>query len=134
MGCKKQKGTDRKVQTNWKVYDLAMKNEDTWFIQHALEILDEMPEPWEEHTMGRPPTHPPKSLVLALLIKVKHRRTYRGIESFLREDDRYKKLGFATPPGKSTLQEAMEKVPESYLKDVEKRLSERLKKQRRISS
>jgi len=133
MGCKKQKRIDRKLQTNWKVYNLAMKNEDAWFIRHAMEILDGMPEPWDENAMGRPLKHPPKSLVLALLVKVKHRKTYRGTESYLREDDRYLKLGFTTPPGKSTLQEAMEKVPESYLEDVEQRLSERLKKRNNIS-
>lgn len=133
MGCKKQEQADRKLKTNWKVYNLAMKNEDEWFIQHAREILDAMPEPWEEHTMGRPLKHPPKSLLLALLIKMKHQKTYRGTESYLREDDRYKRLGFTSPPGKSTLQEAMEKVPEKYLEEVERQLSERLKKRSDIS-
>ncbi|HEC75887.1 MAG TPA: hypothetical protein ENI33_01335, partial [Thermoplasmatales archaeon] len=82
MGCNKDKKVDRKFKTNWKIYNLAMKNEDEWFIQNAKKIIDRMPEPWEISKRGRPP-HPPKSLVLALLLKSKHQKTYRGLESFL---------------------------------------------------
>jgi len=109
-----------------------MKYEDEWFIQNAKEIIDKMPEPWETSKMGRPPKHPPKSQVLALLFKSKHQKTYRSLESFLREDERYKKLGFNYPPGKSTLQEAMAKVPKEYLEKLESNLSKILKKQRNI--
>lgn len=137
MGCKQKdkedKKVDRKFKTNWKVYDFAMKHEDEWFIQQAKEIIDEMPEPWEQSKMGRPPKHPPKSLVLSLLFKSKHQKTYRGLESFLREDERYKKLGFTSPPGKSTLQEAMEKVPEEYIEKLEAELSTILKKRKTSS-
>lgn len=137
MGCqqkdKEDKRVDRKLKTNWKIYDLAMKQEDEWFIQQAKEIIDEMLEPWKQSKMGRPPKHPPKSLVLVLLLKPKHQKSYRGLESFLREGKRYKQLGFTSPPGKSTLQEAMAKVPEEYLEGIEEKLSAILKK-REISS
>ncbi|RLF62797.1 MAG: hypothetical protein DRN31_03645 [Thermoplasmata archaeon] len=133
MGTKsKRKETDRKLKTNWKIYDLAMKYEDEWFIQNAKKVIDKMPEPWETSKMGRPPKHPPKSLVLALFIKTKDCRTYRNTESFLRENDRYKKLGFTSPPGKTTLQEAMAKLPEYYLEKLEMELSGILKKPKNI--
>lgn len=133
MGTKsKRKKIDRKLKTNWKIYDLAMKHEDEWFIYNAKEIIDKMPEPWEISKMGRPPKHPSKSLVLALLIKSKDQKTYRSLESFLREDDRYKKLGFTSPPSKTTLQEAMAKLPEGYLENLEIELSGILKKPKNI--
>jgi hypothetical protein len=137
MGCKhhnkEEKKPDRKFKINWKIYDLAMKHEDTWFIHHAQKIIEQMPEPWESTTMGRPPKHPAKPQVLALLLKMKHRKTYRELESYLLEDDRYKRLGFTSPPGKSTLQEAMEKVPVSYLVHLESELSTVLKKRKSTS-
>ena len=91
-----------------------------------------MPEPWEHGKMGQPQKHPPKSQALALLLKSKHQKTYRELESFLREDKRYKALGFTSPPGKSTLQEAMERVPEGYLEELESELATVLKKQNSI--
>ena len=54
---KRDKKPDRKFKTNWKVYDLAMKHEDEWFIQNAEEIINKIPEPWETGKMGRPPKH-----------------------------------------------------------------------------
>jgi hypothetical protein len=136
MGCQQEGQQDRKVdrkfKTNWKVYNLAMKHEDKWFIQNAKEIVDKMPEPWETGKMGRPPKHPAKSLVLALLLKSKHQKTYRSLESSLWGDERYKKLGFTYPPSKSTLQEAMVKVPECYLEKLESELSTVLKKPKNI--
>jgi hypothetical protein len=136
MGCKQKekadKKKDRKFKTNWKIYNLAMKHEDEWFIQNAKKIIKRMPEPWERGTMGQPQKHPPKSLALALLLKSKHQKTYRELESFLREDARYKTLGFTSSPGKSTLQEAMVKVPEGYLKELESELATVLKKQNSI--
>jgi len=128
----KRKKIDRKLKTNWKIYDIAMKNEDEWLIQNAKEIIYKMPEPGETSKMGRPPKHPPKSLVLALLIKSKDRKAYRSLESFLREDARYKKLGFTSPPGKTTLQEAMAKHSEEYLEKLEIVLSDTLKKPKNI--
>jgi len=92
-----------------------------------------MPEPWKPSKKGRPPKHQAKPLLLALLLKKKHQKTYRELESYLREDERYKQLGFNTPPGKSTLQEAMVKVPESYLIRLESELSMVLKKQKNTS-
>jgi len=136
MGCKqkkkKDKKKDRKFKTNWKIYNLAMKHEDEWFIQHAKEIIKRMPEPWEHGKMGQPQKHPPKSQVLALLLKSKHQKTYRELESYLRENKRYKTLDFISPPGKSTLQEAMVKIPEGYLEKLEKGLATVLKKQNSI--
>lgn len=126
MGCKHRKA-DRRFKTNWRVYNLAMKYEDEWFIKNAKKIIDEMPEPWEVFKRGRP-SHPPKALVLALLIKQKHKKTYRSLESFLREEERYKKLGFSRPPSKSTLQEAMVKIPTDYIEKLEQRISNVLKK------
>lgn len=136
MGCKQKekadKKKDRKFKTNWKIYNLAMKHEDEWFIQNAKEIIKRMPEPWERGKMGQPQKHPPKSQALALLLKSKHQKTYRELESFLIEDERYKTLGFTSPPGKSTLQEAMAKVPEGYLEKLESGLATILKKQNGI--
>ena len=136
MGCKQRekadKKNDRKFKTNWKIYNLAMKHEDEWFIQNAKEIIKRMPEPWEHGKMGPPQKHPPKSQILALLLKSKHQKTYRELESFLMEDGRYKTLGFTSTPGKSTLQEAMAKVPEGYLKRLETDISTVLKKQNDI--
>ena len=72
MGTKsKRKETDRKLKTNWKICDLAMKYEDEWFIQNAKKVIDKMPEPWETSKMGRPPKHPPKSLVWHCLSKLR---------------------------------------------------------------
>ena len=137
MGCKhhnkEENKPDRKFKINWKIYDLAMKHEDEWFIKNAKEVIKRMPEPWELSSMGRPPKHPAKPQVLALLLKKKHKKTYRELESYLLEDDRYKRLGFTSLPGKSTLQEAMVKVPVSYLMHLESELSMVLKKRKSTS-
>jgi len=136
MGCTRKNQTkkkvDRRFKTNWKIYDLARKHEDEWFIQNAKEIIERMPEPWETSKMSRPPKHPPKPQVLALLSRSKHQKTYRELESFLRENNRYKTLGFTSPPSKSTPQEAMARVPKEYLENLESSLSSILKKQNDI--
>ena len=51
----KRKKIDRKSKTNWKIYDIAMKNEYEWFVQNAKEIIDKMPEPWETSEIGATP-------------------------------------------------------------------------------
>jgi len=51
----KRKKIDRKLKTNWKIYDIAMKNEYEWFVQNAKEIIDKMPEPWETSEIGATP-------------------------------------------------------------------------------
>lgn len=119
---------DRKFRPNWSVYDLAMKNEDEWFIENAKRILEGMPNPWEKPKRGRPYDHPPKSLVIAILLKIEQKKTYREDESYLRTNGLYKKLGFRTPPTKSTLHRAMERIPQGYIDELDRELKELLKK------
>jgi hypothetical protein len=110
-----------------------MKHEDEWCIKNAKEIIKMMPELWKHGKMVQPQKHPPKSQALALILKSKYQKTYRELESYLGENKRYKTLGFISSPGKSTLQEAMVKIPESYLEKLEKGLATVFKKNRTVS-
>jgi hypothetical protein len=135
MGCTETENgrkTDRKFKINWPVYDLAMKNEDGWFIDNAMKLVEDMPPPWEINRRGRP-CHPPKPLVVVILLKIKHKKTYRELESHLKANDLYKKLGFKTPPSKSTIHKAMGKLPQEYIDDLDLKLEEMLKRGRSSS-
>jgi|GEM_PF-1390772 len=121
------KSPDRKLRRNWKVWNLAYKYEDEWFLETARRVVEEMPDPWPVQVMGRPP-HPPKGLFLSCVYKVKKKIGYRGVESELEANPGLvKKLCLLRPVGKSTLQEAMDKIPEEYADKFLRKLNEKFK-------
>lgn len=120
---------DRRLKRNWKVWNLAYKHEDDWFLETARETVKTMPDPWERPTRGRPPMHPAKGLFLACIYKVKKKLSYRGMESELHHNETLPgKLLLRGPVGKSTLHEAMIRITEEYADAFLARLNEGLKK------
>jgi hypothetical protein len=120
---------DRKLKRNWKVWNLAYKYEDEWFLERARETIKRMPNPWERSEMGRPPKHSAKGLFLACVYKVKKRLSYRGLESELISNEGLpRKLLLEGPVSKSTLQEAMARITGGYADAFLARLNDALKK------
>ena len=118
---------DRNFKPNWKVWNLASRNEVKWFLEEANIIVKNLPQPWEEKKIGRPP-HKIMGRIVACLFKIRFGVTYREAESFLKEGTWYKACGLDKPIGKSTIQETMAKLPSWYLDKLDKELSIRLKK------
>lgn len=123
------KKPDRKLKRNWRVWNLAYKYEDDWFLERARETIRDMPDPWQKSEMGRPPEHPSKSLFLACIYKTKKRLSYRELESELISNAGLPgKLLLKGPVAKSTLHEAMARITGEYADAFLARLNESLKK------
>ncbi|MEW6069879.1 MAG: hypothetical protein AB1485_04620, partial [Candidatus Thermoplasmatota archaeon] len=127
MGRMTGKKKDRNFKPNWRVWDLASRNEVKWFLEEANKIVKKLPQSWEEKKIGRPP-HKVSGKVVACLFKIRFGLTYREAESFLKDETWYKASGLDKPIGKSTIQETMAELPGWYLDKLDKELSIRLKK------
>lgn len=110
---------------DWKAYDKAKERELLAFLREARELVGAMGEPWTRHVMGRPP-YDGKGLVLVLLLKQYLRMPYRDVESFLRASPGVRRtVGLDEVPDFKTMQRAMEKLSEAYVRDLNRRLAGR---------
>jgi hypothetical protein len=112
---------------DWKAYDRAKQEELLAFVREARELVGSMEEPWKRHVMGRPP-YEGRPLVLCLLLKQYLRTVYRDVESLLRSSPSLRReIGLDEVPDFKTIQRAMEKLPESYVRELNRRLAGRFR-------
>jgi len=98
------------------------------FLRKAKQVVWNSPEPWKTKKMGRRP-YSPRTLVLCNLLKERFSLTYRETEALISSNRELRDiLELKRVPGKSTLQRALEKIPEKYFKGLLERLTREVKK------
>ena len=104
------------------------RNFDDLCINMLIKIVLKGPEPYRRDPRGCP--HPPKLVVLCLILKVLWVTTYEGIESGLQpwSETLCAAFGVDRLPKHSTIQEAMGKVTMKYLRRTIKVLTGRMSK------
>lgn len=122
-----------------RIYEEAAKDEETFLMLHYAELLDEMPAPvgWRKRRKrGRPPKRRPghqeefgwKSMVLCLLLKELHGLTFRETASHLRANpELVARIGLSRTPSAMTINRALHRLPEAWLKRLNRLLLETAK-------
>ena len=118
------------------VYERVSRDEDRLFLKTAKEIVKEIKEPrnWKrqdpkKHPGGKNVTYGFKSMLLILLIMVYHRKEYREMESYLKNNSYLlKEVGLKRSPGKSTIQRAVARIGIDTLVKVNDAIIARFKK------
>jgi hypothetical protein len=113
---------------NWKKHNKIKENEVDFLLKKATQIINDTKEPWTEKHYGRPP-YPSKSMVSICLMKVYFGMPYRDLESLLRSNRTLQELlELKEVPDHNTIQRSMEKIPISYLQQLNQQLSMSFKK------
>lgn len=118
------------------VYERASRDEDRLFVETAKEIVDGIEEPknWKRHDPrkhpgGRNMTYGFRQMLLVLLLMVYHRKEYREMEAYLKNNPHtLKELGLKKSPGKSTMQRATARIGISTLVKVNDAIVAKFKK------
>lgn len=116
------------MKREWRAYDRFRKNEVKLFLEKARELVWSLPSPWEPRHGGRR-AYPTRGKVMCALLKVKFNMDYRTIESFLRVNREFLEImELDKPPSKSVIHDAVKRIPQGYLKQLNDRLVESFKK------
>lgn len=117
-----------------RIYEEAAKDEETYLMLLYKELLEDMPPPpgWRKRSKpGRPPKRRPghqeefgwKPMVLVLLLKTLHGLTYRETASHLRANPELcARMGLPRAPSPKTIRLALTRMPEAWLKKLNKHL------------
>ena len=117
---------------NWKKHNKIKENEVDFLLKKAIQIIDDSQEPWTEKNFGRPP-YPPKSMISICLLKVYFGMPYRDLESLIRSNRTLQELlELKEVPDHNTIQRSMEKIPMSYLQQLNQQLTMSFKKSDKI--
>ena len=112
----------------WKKHNKIKENEVDFLLKKAIQIIDDSQEPWAEKNFGRP-QYPPKSMVSICLLKVYFGMPYRDLESLIRSNRTLQELlELKEVPDHNTIQRSMEKIPLSYLQQLNQQLTMSFKK------
>jgi hypothetical protein len=124
-------GWDAKMRVyNWKKHNKIKEKEFEILLKEAVRIINNSRKPWKEKQYGRRP-YPPRSMVLICLLKVYFGMPYRDIESLVRSNKTFQEiLQLKKIPDHNTIQRAMAKIPMSYLKELNQRLTFSFKKRK----
>ena len=122
-------GWDVKMRVyNWKKHNKVKENEFEILLREGMQIVNETTEPWGMKQYGRRP-YPSKAMVNICLLKVYFQMPYRDIESLIRSNKTFQEmLQLDRVPDHNTIQRAMEKIPMSYLQDLNQKLTFSFKK------
>jgi len=113
---------------NWKNHNKIKEKEFDFLLKTAVDIIDNVKEPWTEKNFGRPP-YSSKPMVAVCLLKVYFGMPYRDIESLLRANKTFQEiLDLDDIPDHNTIQRAMEKIPLEYLQHLNNKLTMVFKK------
>jgi len=118
----------KKSKRDWQVYDLYRKDEEILFLEKVKKTVWSMNSPWEPKT-GRRPAFPTKTKIMCAMLKVKFGFDYRSMESHLRSrPDLLEIMELQKAPSKSVINDSLKKIPMSYLRKVNAKLTEPIKK------
>ena len=118
----------KKPKRDWQVYDLYRKDEEILFLEKVKKTIWDMDAPWEPKAGGRP-AFPTKAKVMCAMLKVKFGFDYRSMESHLRSrQDLLEIMELQEAPSKSVIADSLKRIPMPYLKKVNAKLAEPIKK------
>lgn len=118
----------KKSKRDWQVYDLYRKDEEILFLEKVKKTVWGMNSPWEPKTGGRP-AFPTKAKIMCAMLKVKFGFDYRSMESHLRSrPDLLEIMELQKAPSKSVINDGLKRIPMSYLRKVNTKLVEPIKK------
>jgi transposase len=110
------------------ITSLVNRNLDEFFIQVLLKLVKKGPEPYAVDSRGCP--HPPRLVIVCLILKIFWCASYDGIESRLKpwKSVLCDAFGVDSLPKHSTIHEAMGLVGMKYLRRIMRKLLGRLSK------
>lgn len=118
----------KKSKRDWQVYDLYRKDEEVLFLEKVKKTVWSMNSPWEPKIGGRP-AFPTKAKIMCAMLKVKFGFDYRSMESHLRSrPDLLKIMELQKAPSKTVINDGLKRIPMSYLRKVNAKLTEPIKK------
>ena len=115
---------------DWSADNEHRKKELSRFIRESKRVLGEVGPPAQNraYERGRPP-YSPESMFLTNLLRIYLRMTYRDVESFLRDAEQMRRrLGLKDAPGRDTIHRYAKTIDEAYLKEFNRRLTQRFEK------
>jgi len=93
-----------------------------------VNVIWNIDPPWERNRMGRP-TWNPRIVALCCFLKIFMNRTYDGIEAYLKVNHLVMTLVHVDAlPGHSVIARGMDKLPMSYIRNVNRRIIFRLRR------
>lgn len=116
------------------IYEQAALDEEAFLIDHVKQLVRDMPAPKGWHKQQRPGRPKKKrrgrkevfgwrSMVLVLVLKAFHEFTYRETTSHLRAHASVReRLDLPRAPSPKTIRTAFERIPESWLRELNTRL------------
>jgi hypothetical protein len=115
---------------DWSADNEHRKKELSRFIRESKRVLAEVGPPTQnrDYVTGRPP-YEPAGMFLTNLLRIYLKMTYRDIESFLRDNEQMRRrLGLGDAPGRDTIHRYAKTIDEAYLKEFNRRLTQRSEK------
>lgn len=107
-----------------------VKENPSRFFRLLKKAVEEAPEPWVQKPRpkgGRPP-YQSKDLIKICMLKIYFNKSFRGVETWVREDESLKGiLGLTRVPDRNTLQRAMKKLNIEYFKKLNDQIAHHLK-------
>ena len=117
-----------KSKRDWQVYGTYRKDEEILFLEKVKKTVWSMDTPWEPKTGGRP-AFPTKAKIMCAMLKVKFGLDYRSMESHLRSrPDLLEIMELKKAPSKTVINDSLKRIPMPYLKKVNAKLPEPIKK------
>ena len=118
----------RRYERDWKGYERYRRDEVDLFLAKAQSLIESNPAPWTPQKLGQPP-HPPKAMVILLLLKTWLGMDYRSISAYLRAFPEQRiKLGLKKTPSHTSIRNHMLRLPETYLRRLNIQLTKSYQK------
>ena len=99
----------------------------TTFLEAACRVIDNLPDTLERKGAGRP-RFDSRSRIVAVLVKAWLGRSYRDVETYLYDNKETLAKFNLVVPDHNTIWRTMTLLPESYLKDLNRKIGQLLKK------
>jgi len=113
----------QRYERDWKGYERYRRDEVNLFLAKAKSLVESNPPPWMPKKRGRPP-HPPKAMVILLLLKTWLGMDYRSISAYLRAfPEQRRKIGLDETPSHTAIRNHMLRLPEAYLRRLNAQLT-----------
>lgn len=123
-----------------RIYERAAREEESFLMTVFKDLVETMPPPkgWHEQDgPGRPRKHRPghqeefpwQTMTVVLMLKTHHQLTDRETTSHLNANPGLRaQLGIPRGPSPKTIQRALDRLPEAWLKELNRRLVDLAKK------
>lgn len=133
-GKRKRRYTVSDTRLERRIYEEAGREEEEFLILEFQELLADMPPPpgWRrkkgpgrprKKRQGHPELFSWQAMMIVILLKARHQLTFREMASHLAANPGLcERLGLPRAPSASTINRARNRFPETWLKEVNRRL------------